>query len=94
MQRLLEIPQEVCDFLQNFRLRVGDWNRDGPGRLLLQIFSFCNRPFLLCSWNKSDRASFSHFSVKGCGLFLKRKISTIEQSDISLKDVCEHFSIS
>ena len=37
MQRLLEIPQEVCDFLRNFRLRAGDLNRDSPGCLLLPL---------------------------------------------------------
>ena len=37
MQRLLEIPQEVYDFLRNFRLRAGDLNRDSPGCLLLPL---------------------------------------------------------
>ena len=37
MQRLLEIPQEVINFLRNFRLRAGDLNRDSPGCLLLPL---------------------------------------------------------
>ena len=32
MQRLLEIPQEVIHFLRNFRLRAGDWNREGGSK--------------------------------------------------------------
>ena len=32
MQRLLEIPQEVYDFLRNFRLRAGDLNREGGSK--------------------------------------------------------------
>ena len=32
MQRLLEIPQEVYGFLRNFRLRAGDWNREGGSK--------------------------------------------------------------
>ena len=53
MQRLLDIPQEVCDFLRNFRLRVGDLNRDGPGRLLLPLRG--NSP---CGGSKT--APFTH----------------------------------
>ena len=53
MQRLLEIPQEVCNFLRNFRLRVGDLNRDGPGRLLLPLRG--NSP---CGGSKT--APFTH----------------------------------
>ena len=37
MQRLLEIPQEVINFLRNFRLRAGDLNRDSPSCLLLPL---------------------------------------------------------
>ena len=37
MQRLLEIPQEVINFLRNFRLGAGDLNRDSPGCLLLPL---------------------------------------------------------
>ena len=63
MQRLLEIPQEVYDFLRNFRLRAGDWNREGGSKtapshipcqeclLLLQGFLFRNSPlFLPIAW--------------------------------------------
>ena len=32
MQRLREIPQEVYDFLRNFRLRAGDLNRKGGSK--------------------------------------------------------------
>ena len=32
MQRLLEIPQEVINFLRNFRLRAGDLNREGGSK--------------------------------------------------------------
>jgi len=32
MQRLLESPQEVYDFLRNFRLRAGDLNREGGSK--------------------------------------------------------------
>ena len=32
MQRLLEIPQEACNFLRNFRLRAGDLNREGGSK--------------------------------------------------------------
>jgi len=32
LQRLLEIPQEVYDFLRNFRLRAGDLNREGGSK--------------------------------------------------------------
>ena len=32
MQRLLEIPQEAYGFLRNFRLRAGDWNREGGSK--------------------------------------------------------------
>ena len=32
MQRLLEIPQEVINFLRNFRLRAGDSNCEGGSK--------------------------------------------------------------
>jgi len=32
MQRLREIPQEVINFLRNFRLRAGDLNREGGSK--------------------------------------------------------------
>ena len=32
MQRLLEISQEGCGFLRNFRLRAGDLNREGGSK--------------------------------------------------------------
>ena len=32
MQRLLEIPQEVINFLRDFRLRAGDLNREGGSK--------------------------------------------------------------
>ena len=53
MQRLLEIPQEVYDFLRNFRLRAGDLNRDSPGCLLLPLRG--NSP---CGGSKT--APFTH----------------------------------
>jgi len=31
LQRLLEIPQEVADFLRNFCLRTGELKRDSSG---------------------------------------------------------------
>ena len=53
MQRLREIPQEVYDFLRNFRLRAGDLNRDSPGCLLLPLRG--NSP---CGGSKT--APFTH----------------------------------
>ena len=32
MQRLLEIPQAVYGCLRDFRLRAGDWNREGGSK--------------------------------------------------------------
>ena len=63
MQRLLEIPQEVYDFLRNFRLRAGDLNRDSPGCLLLPLRG--NSP---CGGSKSPP---SHIPCQECLLHLQ-----------------------
>ena len=64
MQRLLEIPQEVYDFLRNFRLRAGDLNRDSPDCLLLPLRG--NSP---CGGSKT--APPSHIPCQECLLPLQ-----------------------
>ena len=80
MQRLLEIPQEVYDFLRNFRLRAGDLNRDSPGCLLLPLRG--NSP---CGGSKT--APFTH-PLPGMHAPLAG-ISILQQTHILLK--IEHF---
>ena len=82
MQRLLEIPQEVYDFLRNFRLRAGDLNRDSPGCLLLPLRG--NSP---CGGSKT--APFTH-PLPGVPAPLAG-ISILQQTLFIYVFVCDRF---